>query len=284
MSMIARLTLIQAGYNALIQAVRRRESATQFTYKMTGHRERTLMTRMELKKLAHELRLYGVLEHFERRCAEAANEGLSGEELLTRIFEDEKQYRKNKLTKSLETRAKFRRESLLEHWDTSFERGLTKTKIRELASLGFWHAKKNLIIVGQTGSGKTQLSIALGRAACQMQLRVLFLSVNQFFEEASAQRASGKFILWKRKMETYDIIILDDFGLRSYSHEEAVYLTDFVEERYQKRVHIISSQCDIEGWRTLFEDPVIGDALIDRLKNPSEKIKLTGGSYREKLC
>jgi len=241
------------------------------------------MKQVELKKLTHELRLFGVQENFERRCAEAAHEGLTGEELLIRIFEDERLHRKNKTTKALETKAKFRRDAILEQWDMSKDRGLTKTKVRELATLGFWHAKKNLIIVGQTGSGKTQLSIALGRVACQLQLSVLFLPVNQFFEEALANRASGKIIPWRKKLEKYDIIILDDFALRSYTHEEAVLLTDFLEERYQKRIHIISSQCDIEGWKTLFEDSVIADALIDRLKNPSEKIKLTGGSYRETL-
>lgn len=241
------------------------------------------MKSVEIRKLTHELRLFGMHESFERRCAEAAQEGLLGEELLTRLLEDEKLNRKNKASKMLETQAKFRRESILEEWDTTKDRGITKTKLRELSALGFWHAKKNLIIVGQTGSGKTQLSIALGRAACQMQLSVLFLPMNQFFEEALANRASGKMIPWMKKIKKYDVVILDDFALRTYTHDEAVLLIDFLEDRYRKSIHIISSQVDIEGWNTLFEDPVIADALIDRIKNPSEKIKLTGGSYREML-
>ncbi len=149
--------------------------------------------------------------------------------------------------------------------------------------MGFWDAKKNLIIVGRTGSGKTQLSIALGRVACQMQLSVLFMPVNQFFEEALANRASGKVIPWIKRIKKYDVVILDDFALRTYSYDEAVLLIDFLEDRYRKCVPIISSQVDVEGWNTLFEDPVIADALIDRLKNPSEKIRLTRGSYRENL-
>lgn len=241
------------------------------------------MLNSEIRKLTHELRLFGMHESFERRCAEAAQEGLSGEELLSRILEDEKLNRKNKTSKMLETKAKFRRESLLEQWDSTIERGISKTKLRELATLGFWQAKKNLIIVGQTGSGKTQLSIALGRVACQMQLSVLFLPVNQFFEDALANRASGKMIVWMKRIKKFDIVILDDFALRNYTHEEAVFLIDFLEDRYRKSVHIISSQVDVDGWNTLFEDPVIADALIDRMKNPSEKIKLTGGSYRESL-
>lgn len=241
------------------------------------------MKQTEIKRLSHELRLYGIHENFERRLTLASSEGQTGEELLIRLLEDEKQYRKNRFSKILDNKAKFRRNSLIEDWDFSFERGISKTKLRELATLNFWDSKKNLIIMGPTGSGKTQLSIALGKVACQNQLSVFFISVNQLFEESSAKRNSGKYLSWSKNIKKYDIIVFDDFGLRNYTHDEAVFLIDFLEDRYQNKVHIFSSQVDIDGWSSLFEDPVIAQALIDRIKNPSEKIKLIGESYREKL-
>lgn len=237
----------------------------------------------EIKKLAFELRLFGIHENWHHRCAEASSEGLTGEELLIRILEDEKQYRKNKYAKKLQTQARFRRESLLENWDMSIDRGINKTKIKELASLSFWGLKKNLIMVGPTGSGKTQLSIAIGRAACQMELSVLFISVQNFFDEVRENQVAGKFLPWIKKVKKYDIIVFDDFGLRAYTHDEAIVLIDVFEDRYRDKVHIISSQVDIDGWKSLFEDPVIADALIDRMRHPSEKIKLTA-SYRQMLA
>jgi hypothetical protein len=62
-----------------------------------------------------------------------SKEGHTPEELILPLLEDENPYRKNVATKTLETRAKFRRESLLENWDSSFERGVSKSKIRDLA-------------------------------------------------------------------------------------------------------------------------------------------------------
>lgn len=241
------------------------------------------MSLAEIKTLTHQLRLLGMHNAVERRIANARAEGLTVDEFILSLLEDEKQHRKNVATKVLETRAKFRRDSLLENWDNSFDRGITKTKLRELAELGFWTLKKNLIIVGSTGCGKTQLSIALGRAACQMELTVLFISVQQLLAEASAEKGAGNFQKWLRKIKKFDVMILDDFALRPYTHDEAVFMVDLFEDRYRKKIQIISSQVDVGGWKTLFEDPIVADALIDRLKNPSEKIELKGTSYRNKL-
>ena len=240
------------------------------------------MTLAQIKTLSHELRLFGIHHSIERRLEACKHENYNPSELMLMMLEDEKQYRKNATAKMLETKARFRRESLLENWDTSFDRGVTKTKIRELSELGFWTLKKNLIIVGSTGSGKTQLSIALGRNACHMGLSVLFISIQQLLEEAAAERAAGRIQKWTRKIKKYEVIILDDFALRPYTHEEAVLLIDLIEDRYRKGVHIITSQVDPGGWRTLFEDAVIADALVDRLKNPSETVVLKGPSYRER--
>jgi hypothetical protein len=43
-------------------------------------------------------------------------------------------------------------------------------------------------------------------------------------------------------------------------------------------------QVEPQGWLELFEDPLIGEAIVDRLIQPSQKITLKGDkSYREKL-
>ena len=227
------------------------------------------MKTAEIKRLSHELRLFGIHESFERRVSNASLEGQTGEELLIQLLEDEKLNRKNRTAKMLETKANFRRSALLDEWDFSIERGISKTKFRELAGLNFWDLKKNLIIIGPTGCGKTQLSIALGKVACQNQLSVMFVSVCQLFDEMRAQKSSGKYRHWIKNIKKFDIIVFDDFGLRNYDHEEAMFFIDILEDRYQKKIHIFSSQVDIDGWKSLYEDPVTAEAIIDRIKNPS---------------
>jgi DNA replication protein DnaC len=238
---------------------------------------------LDIKRLANDLRLFGFLESLERRLKAASHDGQTSEELLIYLLEDEKQYRKNLSAKRLDSKAKFRRIALLEDWDFSVDRGITKTKIRELSSLKFWDLKKNIIINGPTGCGKTQLSIALGKMACQNQLSVMFQSTSQIIEEMRAQKNSGKYIHWTKNLKKIDILIFDDFALQSYNHQEALFLIDLLEDRYQKKCNIFTSQVAVDGWSSLFEDAVTAQAILDRVKNPSDLITLTGKSYRERM-
>jgi len=102
-------------------------------------------------------------------------------------------------------------------------------------------------------------------------------------EEIHSQKIAGRYLIFVRNINRAQILILDDFGLRNYTHDEATSLVDILEERYRKGSVIVTSQVDPRGWVKLFEDPVIGEAIVDRLVNPSQKIALKGGSYRERL-
>jgi DNA replication protein DnaC len=233
-------------------------------------------------QLAKELKLTGVHESAERRCAESNSNGLMPEEFLKLVLSDELVYRQNKIAKKLESKAKFRHQSCLEDWDTTYDRGLSKAKLRELSLLSFLNNREHLLLLGSTGSGKTQLAIGLGRRVCAAGHSVLFISVSFFFEEALASRSSGKYLSWVRNCACKDVLILDDFGLRKYKHDEASILMDVLEERQSKGVLIITSQVNSAGWQSLFEDPVIGEAIVDRMTQPSQTVTLTGSSYRSK--
>ena len=69
--------------------------------------------------------------------------------------------------------------------------------------------------------------------------------------------------------------------LQNYSHAEAIVLYDILEERYRKGSVIVTSQVKPAGWKTLFEDEVIADAITDRLISCSHIIELKDGSYRK---
>ncbi|KAB8033123.1 ATP-binding protein [Fluviispira multicolorata] len=89
----------------------------------------------QAKNLAQKLRLPGFLENMERRCAEFESGNLSPSEFLSLLLSDEANSRKNKPNKRLESIARFRHRIDLEDWDTSFDRGISKAKMKEIFHL-----------------------------------------------------------------------------------------------------------------------------------------------------
>ena len=181
------------------------------------------------------------------------------------------------------TRAKFRSHCAIEEWDSNSQRGITKAKLKELGSLNFYQKSQNLLIIGKTGVGKTHLAIALGNRLCRDGVSTAFYSTNLLFEEAAAERVAGRYLKFLKRLQAVRVIVFDDFALRNYTHEEANILLELIEERYRKGTIIVTSQVSPPGWKSLFADPVIGEAITDRLCNPSEEIELKGESYRKKL-
>jgi DNA replication protein DnaC len=234
-------------------------------------------------KLAGQLRLHGIYHGAAKRCEEALKLGLHPADLMRLMLEDEVLSRKNATSKKLTSRAKFRSQCDLENWDQTIVRGITKPKLRDLAQCSFYHRKENLIIRGPTGVGKTHLAIGIGHLLCQQEVSVGFHSMNMLFEHLQAEKAAGRYLQALTKLAKINVLIFDDFGLRNYSHEEATALLEILEERYKKGAVIVTSQVEPEGWRSLFQDSVISDAIIDRLMNPSESLVLSGESYRKKL-
>lgn len=238
------------------------------------------MTLVQSISLANEMKMHGISEALERRLAEFASNPGDPAELVRLLLEDEKLSRSNKRAKRLVSRARFRRSCQLEDWDHSFDRGISKAQFKELTLLNFFHNREHLILVGGTGSGKTHLAISLGHRLCHQGVSTYFASVNLLLEEVSAQKAAGKYLNFIKVLAKTSVLILDDFGLRSFQHDEAMVLMDILEERYRKGGLIITSQVKPEGWISLFEDKVTAEAIVDRISNPSLQLPIKGPSYR----
>ena len=62
----------------------------------------------------------------------------------------------------------------------------------------------------------------------------------------------------------------------------SIYFFQLISRRYEKKSTIITSNKNLSKWSELFKDPVITNAILDRLLHHSKVIQMIGPSYRTK--
>ncbi len=227
------------------------------------------------------LKLSGMRESVDFRIEEAMEADLAYQDFLCLILEDEKLYRENRKAERLRKRASFNDFVSLEEFDAAPGRGVTKSMVKKLSSLNFLERNENIILTGGTGAGKSYLAQSIGQKACQNGIESLFYPVNKFLKEVEEAELAGNYLNFLKRVKKCKILILDDFGLRNYSHKEATIFYDILEERYQKGPTVVTSQVKTAGWHSLFEDEIIAEAIVDRLTSCAHIIDVRGPSYRK---
>lgn len=238
----------------------------------------------EVMEHLNSLKMTGLKESLDYRVKEATKENLSYQEFLLLVLEDEVLYRSNRRSEMLKRKAKFKDRATLEEFEADAKRGVTKSMIKQLQTLHFLSCFENIVLFGSTGAGKSYLAQAIGHVACHSGKESLFIPMNYLFSQIKAAEKAGTYLAFLKRLGQVPLLILDDFGLRKYTHQEATQLYQIFEDRYQKGSTIITTQTKPQGWKDLFEDPVIADSIIDRILPCSHQIEFKAAveSFRSK--
>jgi DNA replication protein DnaC len=236
----------------------------------------------EVLEHVNKLKMTGLKESLDYRLKEATQGNLSYQDFLLLILEDEVLYRSNRRSEILKRRAKFKDQATLENFDANPKRGVTKSMVKQLQTLHFMSCFENIVLYGSTGAGKSYLAQAIGHTACHGGREAMFIPMNYLFSQIKASEKAGTYLSFLKRLGQVPLLILDDFGLRTYTHQEATQLYQIFEDRYQKGSTIITTQTKPQGWKNLFEDEVIAESIIDRILPCSHQIefKSTVDSYR----
>ena len=76
-------------------------------------------------------------------------------------------------------------------------------------------------------------------------------------------------------------MVLDDQGLAAMSAENWQDMLELLDDRYERKSTLITSQLPIDKWRRYLEDSTLVDATLDRIVHNSYKIELKGESMRK---
>ena len=197
-------------------------------------------------------------------------EGGTNQEYLYNLLSNEVTYRKERrITKLLNTagfpkmydRHQFRTDEI------DFPDEVT---LDTLLNLDFYHAGKNIIMYGSTGTGKTMLSTLIGISACNANIPVKFYRTAGLINQFSECHTNGRLSTLKKKLNSAEILILDEFGYVPYDRTGAQLLFDYLSEIHEQKSVILNTNLEFSQWVNVLYDKRMTTALIGRLTHHVE--------------
>src|SRR5271168_3864452 len=217
---------------------------------------------------------------FDQSINDATRDQSSYSEVLDTLLQAESDYRQERKTGYRIKAAKFTLRPAFEDIDFTASRSISKAQVKELYSLQWLTDARPVLLIGQTGVGKTFLAQATGLHACARDKSVFYLTLTTWLENLALARSSGTYLRYRDKLAKPDLVILDDMGMRKLSATEAQDLCEILEERSIGKSTLFTTQLPLDHWSEVIADPVIADAIRDRLEHSALEIRITGESYR----
>ncbi len=240
-----------------------------------------MLTNATLEKLK-KMRLVGMAAALEDQLQTPDVNDLGFEERLGLMVDREQTERDTRRLKTRLTQAKLRQKACIEDIDYGGKRGLDKAQLLDLASCRWINEHNNLLLTGPTGVGKTYIACALAQKACRQGLSALYLRLPRLFSDLAIAKGDGRYGKLLVKYSRVDVMVLDDWGVAPMTAENRRDLLEILDDRYERKSTLITSQLPVDKWHRYLEDPTLADAILDRVVHNAYRLELRGESMRKR--
>ena len=172
---------------------------------------------------------------------------------------------------------------LLTDFDFSFQPGLDKSLVLELATLSFVQRKQGIIFAGASGTGKSHIAKALLLIGCQLDYRCRYTTAADMLKTLLSGLADGSL---EQKLKIYtspQLLLIDEVGFDRLEQESARNASLFfkvIDGRYCKTSTMLSTNIDFKALGDYLGDPVVTTAIVDRMIHHATIVSIDGPSYR----
>lgn len=231
----------------------------------------------DLAQKLKDLRLGGLLAHWDDYLKLAADQRFSHARLLTHVLEEEWRIKRENARQMRLLRAGLPERWVLETYPFERQPKLNKKKLWVIYdSLDYMKNNRNVIWLGRTGCGKTGLATGFLIHAVNQGYSgryVLFAELIAQLYRSVADHSEENVL---KKYLAYDLLLIDEIGYVEVEPVQVGLFFTLMHQRHKKKPTLLTSNLGFSEWGSFLKNDHLTAALIDRLTETSHVINMKG--------
>jgi len=208
--------------------------------------------------------------------------GLSFEEGLVKLTGYEIDHKEAAAVKAMVKTGAFPHLKEIKDFDFSYQESINKREILDFLNHRFIREKENIVFLGSSGVGKTHLATSIGISAAKKRVSTYFIKANDLILNLKKAKLENRLESRLRHYSSYALLIIDELGYLPIDAEDSKLFFQLIDRRYEKKSTIITTNINFNNWDQIFMEPIIANAILDRILHHAHVVHITGKSYRLK--
>jgi DNA replication protein DnaC len=209
--------------------------------------EKTMdQTTARIKECLKALKLLTMEKILDQELALAVKENTPASTLMRRLLEAEVHAARDRRIERRTRDSALPERKLLTDFDFTFQKGIDKSQILELATLSFVERKQGLILAGSSGTGKSHIAKALLLIGCSKLYSCRYTTASAMLSTLMASLCDGSLEKTLKIYTRPQILLIDEVGfdrIEQESARNAAFFFKVIDARYCKGSTIVT--CNI---------------------------------------